>query len=84
MFYGVYYYDVGYEQATVYLAGYYETLNDAKMRLDKLIPNYVRGHKNSVIGNGRIGWVNKCEFGDFKHNDLSCNQPYSSVNLFEK
>lgn len=83
MFYGVYYYNIGFSVATVYLGGYYQTLNDAKIRLIELIPNYVSGYKNSVKNNCRIGWVNVYELGDVKFNGLSCCQPHSSINLFD-
>ena len=82
MFYGVYYYVIDYHDADVHLLGFYKTLNEAKARLALYMPNYKPHCNNTVIGNQKIGWINKYQFGDFD-SDLTCNQPHSSVNLFD-
>lgn len=80
--YSVYFYTQSFGAATVYPIGFYRTLDEAKQRLAEAIPNYKKGYKNCVQGCGRIGWINKNMFGDFKTN-LSASQPHSSVNLFD-
>lgn len=83
MFYGVYVYSSGMSYpVNVYLIGMYKTIAQAKTRLNEYIPNYQKHYKNSVKGNGMIGWINEYQFGDNEYNGLSCNQPYNSVNLF--
>jgi len=84
MFYGVYYYSPSGFSTSVYLAGYYQTLNEAKERMQVLLPNYEPHYRNAVRSpiNYRIGWVNQLEFGNVEYDGLSCCQPHNSVNLF--
>ncbi len=77
------YYDNDLSNKNVYLGGYYETLIEAKKRLNFLIPNYVKHYKNTVRNTSRVGWINECIFGDCNFNGLGCDQPNNSINLFE-
>ena len=79
--YGVYYYNMGSGPASVKFIGFYDNIKDAKYRLSEAIPDYKEHINNTVVANGRIGWINKNEFGDYI-SELSCSQPYSSINLF--
>ena len=80
--YTVNYYQIGYESATVYTIGFYDNILDAKERLTECIHGYTKHINNTVKGSGRIGWINKNTFGDFK-SELSASQPHSSINLFD-
>lgn len=84
LFYGVYYYSPSSSSASVYLAGYYQTLDEAKERMQILLPKYESHYHNAVRSpiNYRIGWINQFEFGDVEYDGLSCSQPHNSVNLF--
>ncbi|QKF94187.1 hypothetical protein QKU48_gp0729 [Fadolivirus algeromassiliense] len=85
MFYGVYVYDSNSSgAASVYLIGMYETIDQAKTRLSEYLPNYQKHYHNSVRSNHMIGWVNQYKLGDIPYNGLTCNQPHSSVNLFDE
>jgi len=79
--YSVYFYKMGFGAATVYPIGFYDNLEDAKNRLRKAIPNYREHINNTVIGHGRIGWINENTFGDL-NTELSANQPHSAIYLF--
>ena len=89
MFYGVYYYVPGCGSATVYLVGFYDNLNLAKQTLAKIMPNYKPNYHNSVSGSGKIGWINEYTMNQSVLNlnisdssQLACNQPHTSVDLF--
>lgn len=76
---------MSHQSASVYVVGFYENLNVAKNVLNNLIPNYKPDYKNAVCGSGRIGWINELKMNELINNPtmLTCNQPHSSVNLFE-
>ena len=84
-FYGVYYYTPTNQTASVYLVGFYDTLETAKEVLSEIIPNYIKNYRNSVSGQGRIGWINRYEMNQpiLNPEKLVCSQPHTSVNLFE-
>ena len=83
MFYGIYYYDTnGINSSPVYLAGFYQTLDEAKIKLNNYLPNYEKGYDNSIKTRNRVAWINEYYFGDIKGTSLICNQPHSSINLF--
>ena len=89
MFYGVYYYTQTGSAASVYLVGFYDNMDTAKQILNSIIPNYKPNYHNSVSGNGRVGWINKYEMNQhvldpniIAEKQLACNQPHSSINLF--
>ena len=89
MFYGIYYYAPG--STSVYLLGFYDDLQKAKKVLGSILPNYKPNYNNSVRGdNGLIGWINQYTMNCPSLNlnisadrQLACNQPHSSVNLFD-
>ena len=88
MFYGVYFTYRGNYDNNTFLAGYYENLSCAKIRLDQIIPNYGKYINNCVKNDTTniIGWINQYEFGDFNFDTLkglSASQPHSSINLFD-
>lgn len=92
IFYGVFYYNM-YESvtssATVYIDGYYRTLNEAKDAILYYIPNPKLGVNHTVEGGGYIAWVNKYNFGpikrnEYRYNKAIANQPHTSINLFEE
>lgn len=85
MFYGVYYYNNCFSPygVNVYMAGFYENLNDAVKRLREVIPNYKKNYKNAVSNNERVGWINQYEFGDIPYNGLNASQPHNSVNVID-
>lgn len=84
MFYGVYIYNAieSSSSSSVFLVGIYETLNQAKIRLNELVPNYEKHYKNTVKSKNMIGWINEYQFGDIDYNGLTCCQPHSSIYLF--
>lgn len=90
MFYGVYYYNVTfYGPAQVYLAGFYQNINDANDRLFTLIPEHKQDVNNCITNGKRIGWVNKYEFGNIMGNikenyseGYIASQPHSSINIY--
>lgn len=79
--YTVHFYQISFSAATVYLIGFYDNLEEAKKRLSQVIPNYRKHINNTVIGIGRVGWINCNTFGDL-NTDLSASQPHSSIDLF--
>jgi len=80
MFYGVFYYVES--KRGVILAGYYPTLEEAKQRLSIILPNYQSHYRNTVKSYNRVGWINEYDFGDINMTEKTCDQPYSTVNLF--
>jgi hypothetical protein len=70
----------------VYIVGIYDTLDKAKNILYDIIPDYKPNYRNSVSGCGRIGWINVYELNESIYNPtkLTCNQPHTSVNLFNQ
>lgn len=81
--YTVHFYQVTLSSAIVYLIGFYDNLEEAKGRLSQVIPDYEEYINNTVIGCGRVGWINRNTYGDLNTN-LSASQPHSSINLFEE
>ena len=79
--YSVYYYNLGNSYVTVKFSGMYDNLEEAKDRLQRIIPNYKRYINNTVTNHGKIGWINENNTGDFD-SELSASQPHSSINLF--
>lgn len=80
-FYGVYYYRQSFSGARVYVLGFYKELAEATKRLEDKIGKY-SPHINKTVHSGPfIGWINEYKYGDI-NSDLTCCQPYSSVNLF--
>jgi hypothetical protein len=80
MFYGVFYYAIS--DSRVILAGYYSTLDEAKNRLNVLLPNYQAYYRNTVKSLSKVGWINEYDFGDINITQNTCDQPYLSINLF--
>lgn len=91
IFYGVFYYNINNAAtsfATVYIDGYYRTLDEAKQAVLYYIPNPKAGVNHTVEGNGYILWVNKYTFGPIKRNEHPykksiASQPHSSIDLFD-
>lgn len=84
MIFSVYFYKRNcHYSASVHCAGFYFTFNDAKKRLQKIIPDYkITGHNSHIAENNNvIGWINKNTIGDINNFDLTCNQPYSAISL---
>ena len=83
MFYGVYYYNNEFSpySTNVYMAGFYENLDDAIKRLQEIIPNYKKNYRNSVSNKYRVGWINQYDFGDIQYNGSNASQPHNSVNI---
>lgn len=80
--YTVYFYDTLQSYPTVYPVGFYDDIENAKKRLDQIIPDYNPGINHTVCGNYRIGWINKNVIGEL-NTDLSASQPHSAVCLFD-
>jgi hypothetical protein len=82
MFYLVYYYHYTGGIADIYLAGLYRNIEEAKTRLNTVVPNYKK-HINNTVSNGRAcGWVSQHDFGDIPINEYTYTQIQHSVNLF--
>lgn len=86
MFYGVYFYETIRFSGGTFLVGFYDNIDDAKKRLEQIIPDYKKHINNTVINNNRIGWINEYNMGDFKfdlYNGLNVSQPHSSIDIFK-
>lgn len=82
MFYTVFYYDINLNgNAVIMNGGFYQEYKDAKMRLEKLIPNSKDHINNTIKNNNRIGWINIYDFGDCQIENNSLVKPNKSLSF---